>query len=63
MDARAAAVVMRVIKNVANTGRTVICTIHQVGFLFSLLFLAMACVRVLSLVTSLTLHLSHTRII
>jgi ABC-type multidrug transport system ATPase subunit len=29
LDARAAAVVMRVIRNVANTGRTVVATIHQ----------------------------------
>lgn len=29
LDSRAAAVVMRVIRNVAQTGRTVICTIHQ----------------------------------
>lgn len=29
LDSRAAAVVMRVVKRIANTGRTVICTIHQ----------------------------------
>ncbi|KAF5739958.1 Pleiotropic drug resistance 9 [Tripterygium wilfordii] len=29
LDARAAATVMRVVKNVADTGRTVVCTIHQ----------------------------------
>ncbi|KAL8527691.1 hypothetical protein ACS0TY_005508 [Phlomoides rotata] len=29
LDARAAAVVMRAVKNVANTGRTIVCTIHQ----------------------------------
>ncbi|CAL9110514.1 unnamed protein product, partial [Musa textilis] len=29
LDARAAAVVMRAVKNVAQTGRTVVCTIHQ----------------------------------
>ncbi|KAJ8771739.1 hypothetical protein K2173_026916 [Erythroxylum novogranatense] len=29
LDARAAAIVMRAVKNVANTGRTVVCTIHQ----------------------------------
>jgi len=29
LDARAAAVVMRAVKNVAETGRTVVCTIHQ----------------------------------
>ncbi|KAJ1264617.1 hypothetical protein BS78_08G013200 [Paspalum vaginatum] len=29
LDARAAAIVMRAIKNVADTGRTVVCTIHQ----------------------------------
>lgn len=29
LDARAAAIVMRAVKNVAGTGRTVICTIHQ----------------------------------
>ncbi len=29
LDSRAAAVVMRVIRNIANSGRTVICTIHQ----------------------------------
>lgn len=29
LDARSAAIVMRVVKRIANTGRTVICTIHQ----------------------------------
>ncbi|CAI9101371.1 OLC1v1038677C1 [Oldenlandia corymbosa var. corymbosa] len=29
LDARAAAIVMRAIKNVADTGRTIVCTIHQ----------------------------------
>lgn len=29
LDARAAAVVMRAVKNVVETGRTVVCTIHQ----------------------------------
>ncbi|WOH13107.1 hypothetical protein DCAR_0832616 [Daucus carota subsp. sativus] len=29
LDARAAAIVMRTVKNVADTGRTVVCTIHQ----------------------------------
>lgn len=29
LDARAAAIVMRVIKNVAASGRTVVCTVHQ----------------------------------
>uniref|UniRef100_A0A0D9XN07 ABC transporter domain-containing protein n=1 Tax=Leersia perrieri TaxID=77586 RepID=A0A0D9XN07_9ORYZ len=29
LDARAAAIVMRAVKNIANTGRTVVCTIHQ----------------------------------
>ncbi|KAK4782422.1 hypothetical protein SAY86_016524 [Trapa natans] len=29
LDARAAAIVMRVVKNVVNTGRTIVCTIHQ----------------------------------
>ncbi|EEC73306.1 hypothetical protein OsI_07483 [Oryza sativa Indica Group] len=29
LDARAAAIVMRAVKNVADTGRTVVCTIHQ----------------------------------
>lgn len=29
LDARAAAIVMRSVKNVSVTGRTVICTIHQ----------------------------------
>jgi ABC-type multidrug transport system ATPase subunit/ABC-type multidrug transport system permease subunit len=29
LDARAASIVMRVIRKVANTGRTIICTIHQ----------------------------------
>ncbi|KAG6418106.1 hypothetical protein SASPL_120305 [Salvia splendens] len=28
-DARAAAIVMRAVKNVADTGRTIVCTIHQ----------------------------------
>ncbi|CAI9101373.1 OLC1v1038679C1 [Oldenlandia corymbosa var. corymbosa] len=29
LDARAAAIVMRAVKNVADTGRTIVCTIHQ----------------------------------
>lgn len=29
LDARAAAIVMRTMKNIVNTGRTVVCTIHQ----------------------------------
>lgn len=29
LDARAATIVMRAVKNVAETGRTVVCTIHQ----------------------------------
>jgi ABC-type multidrug transport system ATPase subunit len=29
LDARAAAIVMRAVKNIAETGRTVVCTIHQ----------------------------------
>ncbi|KAF7126875.1 hypothetical protein RHSIM_Rhsim11G0074600 [Rhododendron simsii] len=29
LDARAAAIVMRTVKNVADTGRTIVCTIHQ----------------------------------
>ena len=29
LDARSAAIVMRVVKNVADTGRTINCTIHQ----------------------------------
>jgi ABC-type multidrug transport system ATPase subunit len=31
LDARAAAIVMRTIRNTVNTGRTVVCTIHQPG--------------------------------
>lgn len=29
LDARAAAIVMRIVKNVVSTGRTTVCTIHQ----------------------------------
>ncbi|XP_057493789.1 pleiotropic drug resistance protein 3-like [Actinidia eriantha] len=29
LDARSAAIVMRVVKNVADTGRTIVCTVHQ----------------------------------
>lgn len=29
LDARAAAIVMRIVRNVVGTGRTVVCTIHQ----------------------------------
>ena len=29
LDARAAAMVMRAVRNTAATGRTVVCTIHQ----------------------------------
>ncbi len=43
LDSRAALVVMRVVKNIAATGRTVLCTIHQpsseVFYLFDYLLL------------------------
>lgn len=29
LDARAANIVIRVVRNVADTGRTIVCTIHQ----------------------------------
>jgi ABC-type multidrug transport system ATPase subunit len=29
LDARAAAIVMRTVRNTVDTGRTVVCTIHQ----------------------------------
>lgn len=29
LDARSAAIVMRAVKNVVDTGRTIVCTIHQ----------------------------------
>jgi len=29
LDARAAAIVMRVVRNIVNTERTIACTIHQ----------------------------------
>jgi len=29
LDARAAAIVMRTVRNTADTGRTIVCTIHQ----------------------------------
>ena len=29
LDARAAAIVMRAVRNIVNTGRTIVCTIHQ----------------------------------
>lgn len=29
LDARAAAVVMRVVRNIVDTGRTITCTVHQ----------------------------------
>lgn len=29
LDARAAAIVMRAVRNTVDTGRTVVCTIHQ----------------------------------
>lgn len=29
LDARAAAIVMRTVRNTVNTGRTVVCTMHQ----------------------------------
>lgn len=29
LDARSAAIVMRAVKNIADTGRTIVCTIHQ----------------------------------
>jgi ABC-type multidrug transport system ATPase subunit len=53
LDARAAAIVMRTIRNTVDTGRTVVCTIHQpsidifeafdeVGMLF-LFFICLSC--------------------
>ena len=32
LDSRAAAVVMRTIRRVASTGRTIICTVHQPSY-------------------------------
>ena len=32
LDARAAAIVMRTVRNTVDTGRTVVCTIHQPSF-------------------------------
>ena len=29
LDARAAAIVMRTVRNIVNTGRTIVCTVHQ----------------------------------
>lgn len=29
LDARSAAIVMRTVRNIVNTGRTIVCTIHQ----------------------------------
>lgn len=29
LDARSAAIVMRAVRNIGNTGRTIVCTIHQ----------------------------------
>ncbi len=29
LDARAAAIVMRTVRNIVNKGRTIVCTIHQ----------------------------------
>ena len=29
LDARAAAIVMRAVRNIVDTGRTIVCTIHQ----------------------------------
>ena len=29
LDARAAAIVMRAVRNIGDTGRTIVCTIHQ----------------------------------
>jgi ABC-type multidrug transport system ATPase subunit len=29
LDARAAAIVMRTVRNIVDTGRTIVCTIHQ----------------------------------
>lgn len=29
LDARAAAIVMRVVRNIVDTGRTITCTVHQ----------------------------------
>ena len=31
LDARAAAIIMRTVRNTVDTGRTVVCTIHQLG--------------------------------
>ncbi|KAF6149710.1 hypothetical protein GIB67_017443 [Kingdonia uniflora] len=34
LDARAAAIVMRTVRNIVNTGRTIVCTIHQLAQIF-----------------------------
>ena len=44
LDARAAAIVMRTVRNTVNTGRTVVCTIHQPSIdIFEVRVTACAC--------------------
>lgn len=49
LDARAAAIVMRAVKNIANTNRTVVCTIHQPSIdIFESFDEVHACCKILS---------------
>ena len=44
LDARAAAIVMRSVKNTVRTGRTVVCTIHQPSLeIFQVTTLSLVC--------------------
>ena len=44
LDARAAAIVMRTVRNTVNTGRTVVCTIHQPSIdIFEVIFSSWFC--------------------
>lgn len=48
LDARAAAIVMRVVRNIVDTGRTITCTVHQP----SIEIFEVGCIQML-------LHFSH----
>jgi hypothetical protein len=70
LDARAAAIVMRTVRNTVNTGRTVVCTIHQPSIdifdafdqvkqvicIIFLLSLAIACTLIMFMLTLLIFY-------
>lgn len=62
LDARAAAIVMRTVRNTVDTGRTVVCTIHQPSIdifeSFDEVTLTLTVLYVISLLLPLHMHIS-----